>query len=58
MQLLYAVIFNQSQCAQHLFMEIFKGEVHSRMAVYFLHANKKFTQRYVIHQNFSLQRAL
>ncbi len=36
----------------------FKGEVHSRMAMYFLYANKKFIQRYVIHQKFSLQRAL
>ncbi len=35
-----------------------KGEVHSRMAIYFLDANKKFIQRYVIYQNFSLQRAL
>ena len=36
----------------------FKGEVHSRMAIYFLYANKKFIQKYVIHQNFSFQRAL
>ena len=35
-----------------------KGEVHSRMAIYFLYANKKFIQKYVIHQNFSFQRAL
>ncbi len=35
-----------------------KGEVHSKMAIYFLYANKKFIQRYVIHQNFSLQGAL
>ena len=35
-----------------------KGEVHSRMAIYFLYANKKFLQKYVIHQNFSSQRAL
>ncbi len=25
-----------------------KGEVHSRMAIYFLYANEKFKQRYVI----------
>ncbi len=31
-----------------------KGEVHSRMAIHFLYANKKFTQRYVTH----LQRSL
>ena len=37
---------------------IFKGEVHSRMAIYFLYANKRFIQKYVIHQNFSFQRAL
>ncbi len=37
---------------------IIKGEVHSRMAIYFLYANKKFIQRYVIHQNFGLQRLL
>ena len=36
----------------------FKGEVHSRMAIYFLYANKTFIQKYVIHQNFSIQRAL
>ena len=35
-----------------------KGEVHSRMAIYFLYANKKVIQKYVIHQNFSFQRAL
>ena len=35
-----------------------KGEVHSRMVIYFLYANKKFIQKYVIHQNFSFQRAL
>ena len=27
------------------------------MAIYFLYANKKFIQKYVIHQNFSFQRA-
>ena len=37
---------------------LIKGEVHSRMAIYFLYANKKFIQKYVIHQNFSFQRAL
>ena len=36
----------------------FKGELHSRMAIYFLYANKTFIQKYVIHQNFSIQRAL
>ena len=35
-----------------------KGEVHSRMAIYFLYANKKFIQKYFIHQNFSFQGAL
>ncbi len=30
-----------------------KGEVHSRMAINYFYANKKFMQRYVIHQNFS-----
>ena len=35
-----------------------KGEVHSRMAIYFLYVNKKFIKKYVIHQNFSFQRAL
>ncbi len=35
-----------------------KGELHSRMTIYFLYANKKFIQRYAIYQNFSLQRAL
>ncbi len=29
----------------------FKGEVHSRMAIYFCYANKKFIQRYVIHHD-------
>ena len=37
---------------------LFKGEVHSRMAIYFLYSNKKVIQKYVIHQNFSFQRAL
>ena len=32
-----------------------KGEVHSRMAIYFLYANKKFIHKHVIHQNFSFQ---
>ena len=41
-----------------LFEFFIKGEVHSRMAIYFLYANKKFIQKYVIHQNFSFQRAL
>ena len=35
--------------------KIIKGEVHSRMAIYFLYANKKFIQKYVVHQNFSSQ---
>ena len=37
---------------------VLKGVVHSRMAIYFLYANKKYIQKYVIHQNFSFQRAL
>ena len=43
---------------QTLVIDTLKGEVHSRMAIYFLYANKKFLQKYVIHQNFSSQRAL
>ena len=44
--------------SQNIGHNYFKGEVHSRMAIYFLYANKKVIQKYVIHQNFSFQRAL
>ena len=50
-------LFNFLRNNQMFKLEL-KGEVHSRMAIYFLYANKKFLQKYVIHQNFSSQRAL
>ena len=48
---------NEEKTALFMF-RYFKGEVHSRMAIYSLYANKKVIQKYVIHQNFSFQRAL
>ena len=51
-----AVLFEKPLSS--VFNKDVKGEVHSRMAIYFLYANKTFIQKYIIHQNFSIQRAL
>ncbi len=50
--------FSQSVWCFPTVANCYLKEVHSSMAIYFLYAYKKFTQRYFIHQNFSLQSAL
>ena len=53
----HAIPFFVSSRFLPLHMLYFKGEVHSKMAIFFLFANGKLIQRQVTHQNFSFQRA-